>query len=81
MACLPPDTLNGGSSGWIAWAYVNWYLSAYKGMWCSYPSAQMHEVGHNINFAHSGVGSNEYADGSCMVSYMNHDIRVLLIKA
>jgi len=69
MACLPPDTLSGGSSNWIAWAYVNWYLSAYKGMWCSYPSSQMHEIGHNINFAHSGVGSNEYADGSCMLGY------------
>ena len=70
MACLPPDTLNNGSGGWIAWAYVGWYLSAYKGMWCSYPSSQMHEIGHNINFAHSGIqGDSEYADESCMVSF------------
>ena len=81
MACLPPGTLNNGSSRWVAWAYVDWYLSAYHGIWCSYPSAQMHEIGHNINLDHSGVGNDEYADLSCMVSYMNHDILVLLIKA
>ena len=35
----------------------------------NYPSAQIHEVGHNLNFAHSGEGSNEYADQSGMMGF------------
>lgn len=38
MLCLPPGT----SGGWIAYAYINWYLSVYNDNWCNYPSAQMH---------------------------------------
>jgi hypothetical protein len=40
MLCLPPGT----SGGWIAYAYVNWYLSVYNNNWCNYVSAQMHGV-------------------------------------
>ena len=36
--CLPPGT----NSGWIAYAYVNWYLSVYNDNWCTYVSGQMH---------------------------------------
>jgi len=38
MLCLPPGT----SGSWIAYAYVNWYLSVYNNNWCNYVSAQMH---------------------------------------
>jgi hypothetical protein len=38
MQCLPPGT----SGGWIAYAYVNWYLSVYNDGWCNSVSAQMH---------------------------------------
>ena len=38
MLCLPPGT----SGVWIAYAYVNWYLSVYNDNWCNYVSAQMH---------------------------------------
>ncbi len=38
MLCLPPGT----NSGWIAYAYVNWYLSVYNNNWCNYVSSQMH---------------------------------------
>ena len=38
MQCLPPGT----SGGWIAYAYINWYLSVYNDYWCNYVSAQMH---------------------------------------
>jgi hypothetical protein len=41
MLCLPPGT----SGGWIAYAYVNWWLSVYNDVWCQYPSAQLHEMG------------------------------------
>jgi hypothetical protein len=41
MLCLPPGT----SGGWIAYAYVNYWLSVYNDVWCQYPSAQLHEIG------------------------------------
>lgn len=40
MLCVPPGT----SGGWIAYAYINSYLSVYNNEWCNYPSGQMHEV-------------------------------------
>jgi hypothetical protein len=43
MLCLPSGT----SGSWIAYAYVNWYLSVYNNNWCNYVSAQMHgELSH-----------------------------------
>jgi hypothetical protein len=44
MFCLPPGT----SGGWLAYAYVNWYRSSFNDKWCGYPSAQVHELGHNL---------------------------------
>jgi hypothetical protein len=41
MVCLPPGT----NGGWIAYAYINHWLSVYNDKWCQYPSAQMHEMG------------------------------------
>ena len=41
MVCMPPGT----SGGWIAYAYINSWLSVYNDVWCQYPSAQMHEMG------------------------------------
>ena len=38
MVCVPPGT----NGGWIAYAYINWYLSVYNNQWCNYPSGQMH---------------------------------------
>ena len=38
MLCLPPGT----SGGWIAYAYINHYLSVYNDNWCTYVSGQMH---------------------------------------
>ena len=65
MMCIPPGT----SGSWIAYAYVNHWLSVYNNRWCNYVSAQLHEVGHNLNLAHSGEGSNEYADQSSMMGF------------
>jgi len=39
--CLPPGT----SGSWIAYAYINSYISVYNNQWCNYPSGQMHEIG------------------------------------
>ena len=41
MLCLPPGT----SGNWIAYAYINSWLSVYNDNWCNYPSTQMHEIG------------------------------------
>ena len=62
MLCLPPGT----SGSWIAYAYVNSWLSVYNNEWCNYVSGQMHEIGHNLNLAHSGENA-EYDDQSGMV--------------
>ena len=40
IICLPP-----GTGSWLAYAYVNHWLSVYNDNWCRYPSGQMHEIG------------------------------------
>jgi hypothetical protein len=42
MVCLPPGTSGGG---WLAYAYLNYWLSVYNDYWCKSPSVQMHEMG------------------------------------
>ena len=64
MFCLPPSSMNG-----IAYAYINWRDSVYSDNWCRWPSAQLHEIGHNINLAHSGEGGSTYADQSGMMGF------------
>ncbi|GFH56169.1 hypothetical protein CTEN210_12645 [Chaetoceros tenuissimus] len=75
MYCLPPGTMNG-----IAYANVNNWRSVYSDNWCTYVSAQAHEIGHNLMLAHSGdpagTGSQAtYGDKSGMMgfSYSNDD--------
>jgi hypothetical protein len=63
MICTP-----NGATGGIAYAYINSWLSVYNDDWCNYPSAQLHEIGHNLGLAHSGEGSVTYGDQSGMVS-------------
>ena len=46
----------------IAYAYMNSWMSVYKDNWCNYVSAQMHELGHNLNLGHSNEGGAAYAD-------------------
>lgn len=65
MYALPPGT----NGGWIAYAYINSWLSVYNNNWASYVSAQMHELGHNLGLSHSGEGSATYADQSGMMGY------------
>jgi hypothetical protein len=43
MFCMPPGTGN-----WLAYAFVGGQYSFYNNRWCSYMSAQLHEVGHNL---------------------------------
>mmetsp|Transcript_25258 Transcript_25258/g.46948 ORF Transcript_25258/g.46948 Transcript_25258/m.46948 type:complete len:682 (-) Transcript_25258:187-2232(-) len=64
MYCLPPGTMTG-----IADSYINHWRSVYSDVWCTYVSAQMHEIGHNLNLADSGEGSDQYGDQSGMMGY------------
>jgi hypothetical protein len=45
MYCMPPGTMGDTE---VAFAFLNGYQSWYNDGACSYVSAQMHEVGHNI---------------------------------
>eukprot|EP00814_Leptocylindrus_danicus_P016466 CAMPEP_0116013620 /NCGR_PEP_ID=MMETSP0321-20121206/5828_1 /TAXON_ID=163516 /ORGANISM="Leptocylindrus danicus var. danicus, Strain B650" /LENGTH=672 /DNA_ID=CAMNT_0003483191 /DNA_START=45 /DNA_END=2060 /DNA_ORIENTATION=+ len=65
ILCLPPGT----AGSWIAYAYVNHWLSVYNDEWCNYVSGQMHEIGHNLNLAHSGEGTLAYGDQTGMMGY------------
>mmetsp|Transcript_3716 Transcript_3716/g.5498 ORF Transcript_3716/g.5498 Transcript_3716/m.5498 type:complete len:621 (-) Transcript_3716:90-1952(-) len=64
MYCLPPNTMNG-----IAYAYINSWNSVYSNNWCNNVSVQLHEIGHNLNLAHSNEGTQTYADQSGMMGY------------
>jgi hypothetical protein len=65
MYALPSGT----NGGWIAYAYVNSWLSVYNNNWATYVSAQMHEIGHNLGLSHSGEGTSTYADQSGMMGF------------
>jgi len=43
MVCMPPGT----SGGWIAYAYINHWLSVFNNQWCGYPSGLLHELGES----------------------------------
>ena len=48
MYCMPLGAMSG-----IAYAYINSWNSVFSNQWCTYVSGQMHELGHNLNLAHS----------------------------
>lgn len=64
MYCLPSGTMSG-----IAYAFVNSWMSVYSNEWCTFVSAQLHELGHNFGMAHSNEGGTTYADQSGMMGY------------
>lgn len=66
VGCIvsPPGTMSG-----IAYAFINSWMSVYSNEWCNYPSAQIHELGHNFGYAHSNEGTQNYGDQSGMMGY------------
>jgi hypothetical protein len=64
MYCLPSGTMDG-----IAYAYINSWNSVYSNEWCNYVSGQMHEIGHNLGYAHSNEGGQSYADQTGLMGY------------
>jgi hypothetical protein len=57
IVCIPPGTAGGD---WLAYAYVNHWLSIFNDDWCNVPSAQMHELGKFIQ----GLLSNNISSAS-----------------
>jgi hypothetical protein len=55
-----PNSVN--FKGLAAYAYYNNYKSVFKGRYASYMGAQIHELGHNYNMRHSGLGNTTYLD-------------------
>ncbi|CAJ1946003.1 unnamed protein product [Cylindrotheca closterium] len=76
MYCMPSRAMVG-----IAYAYINSWLSVYKDVWGLYVSAQMHEIGHNLNLAHStdlkflshDRARSEYDDKTGLMGYSYND--------
>jgi len=59
MFCFPA----GGN--FLAFAYPNSKYSFYSNEWCGFVGGQMHEVGHNLDLAHSGEpDQGEYGDAT-----------------
>lgn len=73
MYCMPPNIGFPGTT----YAYINSGMSIYNNNWCSSVSAQVHEVGHNLNVAHTGEGNDEYGDetGLMGIGYIADDTR------
>ena len=85
MVCLPNDTQRRDSQGnfspnWLAYAYVDHWFSAYKSEYCTYPSFQMHEIGHNMGLVHSGEDSDEYGDQSGLVSTSINIYKIVILS-
>ena len=49
-------------------AYVNHWMSLFVGDNYKYPAVAMHELGHNLNLAHSGgLNGMTYTDHTCLM--------------
>jgi len=66
MLCLPPGTDEGQ---WIAYGYINHWLSVYNDNFCQSMSTQVHEIGHNLGLAHSAKDGVSYGDKSGMMGF------------
>jgi hypothetical protein len=64
MVVVPAQVDFGGAA---AWAYMPGDFSFYSDGNASMHIVLMHEIGHNLGHHHSGLGSYEYADPTCMM--------------
>jgi hypothetical protein len=54
--------------GWAAYAYVNAWMSVYQASYYKQVGVQVHELGHNFGFAHSGgLNGQPYTDHTGMM--------------
>ena len=68
MLCMPK-----GTGEWVAYAYVDHWLSVFNDDWCQQLSTQVHEIGHNFGLSHSGKNGDDYSDKSGMMGYSFKD--------
>jgi len=60
--------------GWAAYAYINSWMSVYQGSYYAMAGVQMHEIGHNFGFAHSGgLDGQTYTDHTCQMGNPLYD--------
>eukprot|EP00547_Thalassionema_nitzschioides_P004427 CAMPEP_0194201202 /NCGR_PEP_ID=MMETSP0156-20130528/1530_1 /TAXON_ID=33649 /ORGANISM="Thalassionema nitzschioides, Strain L26-B" /LENGTH=1078 /DNA_ID=CAMNT_0038926333 /DNA_START=277 /DNA_END=3510 /DNA_ORIENTATION=+ len=59
----------GGTPDWMAFAYINQYLSVFNDQNVVYLSHQVHEVGHNLGLLHSSHDDQDYGDQSGIMGY------------
>lgn len=69
--CMPDDATMDGSTEWTAFTYFQARRSFFQKRRCSAMSVTSHEMGHNLGFRHSGLGSDTYGD---MSGYMGYTI-------
>ena len=62
--------------GWAGYAYIGSWLSVYVNNYYGMPDVTVHELGHNFGFAHSGMGTQVYADHTCMVCLLNYIVKL-----
>lgn len=70
----------GNECGWAAYGGVNSWFTVYKGDNYKYPPVIMHEIGHNLNLAHSGGSDGKtYSDHSCLMGnpYFLEDVSAM----
>uniref|UniRef100_A0A7S4JK83 Peptidase M11 gametolysin domain-containing protein n=1 Tax=Odontella aurita TaxID=265563 RepID=A0A7S4JK83_9STRA len=65
LFALPPNT----AGNWNTEGYYNWYRTVFNKDKILFLSYQMHEVGHNLNLRHSGLGKSIYGDTSGYQGY------------
>ena len=59
MVCIPSGAKDAtGNKKWLAYAYVNHWLSVFNDEWCKSPSAQMHELGKCIRRCARSIFTN-----------------------
>lgn len=69
MLCLPPGSASGNSRHWIAYGYINSWLTVFNDDFCKSMSTQVHEIGHNLGLAHSGKDGISYGDKTGMMGF------------
>ena len=74
MNVIPDEADWGGAA---AWAYLPGQTSAFRNSYSWRMGVMVHEFGHNIGLHHSGFGTAEYADHSCMLGKINTPARCI----
>jgi hypothetical protein len=63
-------------AGAAAYAYVGWSRSVYRDNYVAVLLVQVHEIGHNLNMRHSGLGTATYGDTTCFEgAYLFHILK------